>query len=567
MSRRLLTAGIAAALLAPAPARAAAVPVLVIEGKGHGHGVGMAQDGAYWMGRQGRSTPQILNQFYPGTTLGRSGGEVRVAVLSGAGGNVVVGFPNGGEIRDVRDGAQSPGFPVRVPAGGSARLRHDGRQYAVEVGGTSAAPAPAQPSGGRLTTAAAQAPPTTAAPVPPSTTTTVPGLLPLPGGKPLLPLPSLPIATLPPVPTIPDPTTPPTAAAPASGTPGRAASPRGLWAVPAEGGTVSVAARGSRYRGVIQAVAGDGLRLVNHVDVEQYLRGMGEVRDPGWPAASLRAQAVAARTYALRAMGGGGELCDTQQCQVYLGAQVEYAAMDRAVTATRGQVVLFGKGLASTVYSANGGGFSASPEEGFGTTGAGYPYLRPAPYPTNDPGAWSLTVSLRDVAARIGYRGRIAAVATRTAGPSGRVLEVDVAGTGGARTVSGIDFDRALGLRSTMFTVRTGESATAPAPPPPADGPVQALPGGDAPAATGDLAVDTTAATAAGPAGPAAASPAPGPAGAPSAASKALLGGIAWLLLVSVAGAGIGTGLGGRRPGRAGPTTAGPAGDLPAPAD
>ncbi|HVM06040.1 MAG TPA: SpoIID/LytB domain-containing protein, partial [Acidimicrobiales bacterium] len=409
--------------------------------------------------------------------------------------------------------------------------------------------------------------PTTAAPVPPSTTTTVPGLLPLPGGKPLLPLPSLPIATLPPVPTIPDPTTPPTAAAPASGTPGRAASPRGLWAVPAEGGTVSVAARGSRYRGVIQAVAGDGLRLVNHVDVEQYLRGMGEVRDPGWPAASLRAQAVAARTYALRAMGGGGELCDTQQCQVYLGAQVEYAAMDRAVTATRGQVVLFGKGLASTVYSANGGGFSASPEEGFGTTGAGYPYLRPAPYPTNDPGAWSLTVSLRDVAARIGYRGRIAAVATRTAGPSGRVLEVDVAGTGGARTVSGIDFDRALGLRSTMFTVRTGESATAPAPPPPADGPVQALPGGDAPAATGDLAVDTAAATAAGPAGPAAASPAPGPAGAPSAASKALLGGIAWLLLVSVAGAGIGTGLGGRRPGRTGPTTAGPAGDLPAPAD
>ena len=567
MSRRLLTAGIAAALLAPAPARAAAVPVLVIEGKGHGHGVGMAQDGAYWMGRQGRSTPQILNHFYPGTTLGRSGGEVRVAVLSGAGSNLVVGFPNGGEIRDVRDGGQSPGFPVRVPAGGSARLRHDGRQYAVEVAGASAMPAAPAPSGGRFITAAAQAPPTTAAPAPPSTTTTTaaPGLLPLPGGKPLLPLPSLPIGTLPPIPTIPV-TTTPTTAAPATGTPGRATSPRGLWAVPAEGGTVSVAARGSRYRGVIQAVVGDGLRLVNHVDVEQYLRGMGEVRDPGWPAASLRAQAIAARTYALRAMGGGGELCDTQQCQVYLGAQVEYAAMDRAVTATSGQVVLFRKGLASTVYSSNGGGFSASPEEGFGTTSAGYPYLRPAPYPTNDPGPWSLTVSLRDVAARIGYRGRIGAVTTKTAGPSGRVLEVNVEGTGGVRTVTGIDFDRALGLRSTMFTVRAGESATAPAPPPPAEGPVQALPGGEVPAAPGGLAVDTAAATGAGSAGPAAASPAPGPAGAPSAASKALLGGIAWLLLIGVAGAGVGTGLGSRRPGRAGPAPA-PAGDLPAPAD
>ena len=81
------------------------------------------------------------------------------------------------------------------------------------------------------------------------------------------------------------------------------------------------------------------LRLVNHVDVEQYLRGMGEVRDPGWPASALRAQAIAARTYALRAMAGGGQLCDTQQCQVYLGAQAEYGAMDKAVTATRGQVV------------------------------------------------------------------------------------------------------------------------------------------------------------------------------------------------------------------------------------
>jgi SpoIID/LytB domain protein len=567
VSRRLLTAGIAAALLAPAPARAAVVPVLVIDGKGHGHGVGMAQDGAYWMGRQGRSTPQILNQFYPGTTLGRSGGEVRVAVLSGAGSTVVVGFPNGGEIRDVRDGGQSPGFPVRVPAGGSARLRHDGRQYAVEVGGASAMPAAPASSGARFATAAAQAPPTTTPPVPASTTTTTttPGLLPLPGGKPLLPLPSLPIATLP---TVPLPvTTPPTTAAPATSTPGRAASPRGLWAVPAEGGTVGVAARGSRYRGVIQAVAGDGLRLVNHVDVEQYLRGMGEVRDPGWPAASLRAQAIAARTYALRAMGGGGELCDTQQCQVYLGAQVEYAAMDRAVAATRGQVVLFRKGLASTVYSSNGGGFSASPEEGFGTTGAGYPYLRPAPYPTNDPGPWSLTVSLRDVAARIGYRGRIGAVTTKTAGPSGRVLEVNIEGTGGVRTVSGIDFDRALGLRSTMFTVRTGESATAPAPPPPAEAPVQALPGGGVPAATGDLAVDTAAATGAGPAGPAAASSASvRSAGAPSAASKALLGGIAWLLLISVAGAGVGTRLGGRRPGRVGPAPA-PAGDLRAAPD
>ena len=53
---------------------------LVIEGRGFGHGVGMAQDGAYWMGRAGASTEEILGHFYPGTGIGRATGSVRVAV-------------------------------------------------------------------------------------------------------------------------------------------------------------------------------------------------------------------------------------------------------------------------------------------------------------------------------------------------------------------------------------------------------------------------------------------------------------------------------------------------------
>src|SRR5688572_19515054 len=65
-----------------APARAAdPVPVLVVDGDGHGHGVGMAQDGAYWMGRAGRTTEQIVGHFYPGVAFGRAGGPIRVVVL------------------------------------------------------------------------------------------------------------------------------------------------------------------------------------------------------------------------------------------------------------------------------------------------------------------------------------------------------------------------------------------------------------------------------------------------------------------------------------------------------
>lgn len=482
--RRLLASAIALAALSPAavaaPPRAArgAVPVLVIDGRGWGHGVGMAQDGAYWMGRDGATTAQILDHFYPGTKPGRGGGEVRVGVLAAPGGQAVVAFPGGGEVRDARGGPQSPGFPLRVPAGAQVRLRFDGRRYEAEALGAGARPAAgrapspdgahalAAPSPSRTTVPGAQVDD----PLPTTTSTTAPGLPLPPPTTPTTAVPPPTTTTLPAAPR-PGPTAPPPAPAPT-----RATSDRTLWAVPAGGGMVDVPERGNRYRGQIEAVAGGGqLRLVNQVDVEEYLRGMGEVRDPGWPPASLRAQAVAARTYALRAMEGRGELCDSQQCQVYLGAAAEYGAMDRAVAATRGQVLTFGRRLASTVYSANAGGFSATPEEGFGTANEGYPYLRPAPYVTRDPMPWTIRVALADVRARLGYRGRLDVVRPARSGPSQRVVQVALEGTAGRRDVPGVVFRKALGLRSTLFQVRR-ELAAAPPPPPPGEGPVQGLP-------------------------------------------------------------------------------------------
>jgi stage II sporulation protein D len=462
------------ALVGGAQRATGAVPVLFIEGRGFGHGVGMAQDGAYWMGRAGASTNKILGHFYPGTTLGRATGGVRVAVLTAPERQVVLAFPAGGEVRDGRGGAQAAGFPVRVSPGGQVRVRWDGARYTAE------------PLNGAQVTAGAEAPaaapsssdaPATAPPLatggqaeePPddsTTTTTLPPII----GEPPPELESTTTTTTPPPPAEPEP--PPEA----PGAAGSASSSGPLWAVPADGGTVAVPARGRRYRGLMEATGAAGpLRLVNELDVEQYLRGMGEVRDPRWPAAALRAQAVAARTYALRAMAVAGELCDTQRCQVYLGADAEYGAMNKAVADTARQVVVFGRGLASTVYSANGGGFSASREEGFGTTGSGYPYLRPAPYETQDPLPWTVQIALTDLAARFGYPGQVTAVTVGRRGPSGRAMEVTLDGTAGRRGVPGLAFDASLGLRSTLFTVRTGTSDVAPPPPPPGDG-VQALP-------------------------------------------------------------------------------------------
>jgi SpoIID/LytB domain protein len=463
----LLTSLLAAALLTATPAvpAHAAVPVLVIDGQGWGHGVGMAQDGAYWMGRSGASTEQILGHFYPGVSGGQARGSVRVAVLDAGRGEAVLTFPAGGELRSPRSGPQQDGFPITVAPGGAVRIRHDDLYRVVapspRTGQARAAKAtlaqvvlPLPTSSTTTTTllGPAPTPPTTS---PPRTTSTT------------APAPSSTVSTT-------STTTPPTTTVPSGPTIERS-SRHAVWAVPSADGTIGVPARNARYRGDVEATAGSGpLRLVNELDVEQYLRGMGEVRDPGWPTASLRAQAIVARTYALRAMRAAGEICDTQRCQVYLGQQAEYPAMDAAVSATAGRVLLFGGALAAAVYSANGAGVSATPNEGFGTPDGSYPYLRAAPYETKSPMPWEARIALTDLATRLRYPGSITGVSVASLGPSGRPLTVAVAGSAGERTVNAIELADKLSLKSTKWTPRV-ELGEAPPPPPEGEG-VQVLP-------------------------------------------------------------------------------------------
>jgi stage II sporulation protein D len=234
---------------------------------------------------------------------------------------------------------------------------------------------------------------------------------------------------------------------------------------------------GRKYRGLLQTGWGaTGIQLVNQLDVESYLKGMGEVLDGSWPLAALETQAIAARTYALRAMATSGQICADDRCQVYLGAQVEYPAMDRAVDSTAGQVLVYGGQLASALYSANGGGFEADPVEAFGATGAVYPYLRPAPYQTENPMPWTATIALADVGSRLGYRGQVSGLSVTEKGPSGRATQVTITGDQGPMVVPGYEVASALGLRSTLFSPTVGVAATRP-PPPPTQGLIQEAPG------------------------------------------------------------------------------------------
>jgi SpoIID/LytB domain protein len=430
-----LTASVVA--LAPAPASAEPAPLLVVEGRGFGHGVGMPQDGAYAMAAKGSSAAAILSTFYPGTAIARRAATVKVGVLD-APGPVVVVLPSGGEVRDAAAGAQSAGFPITVNPGGSVSLGFEGGRYkATPLSGAAVNRAPAAPV---AATPAPTAPPTT---VPPTTTTTnlLDALL-----KPLV------SSSVPPA------ATGPSAAAPSATVPAAqnfALSSRSLWAVPRGDATVALPGSGRSYRGLIQAATGGkGLQLTNEVDVEQYLRGLGEM-PASWPAAALQAQAITARTFAIRAAAAGKTLCDTQQCQVYIGAGNEHASTSAAAVTTRGQVLTYKGALAETVYSASAGGLTATAEEGFGPGSPDLPYLKPVRYDVADPQLWALTLPLQQAGARLGYRGAVREAKVTRTGPSGRPLEIVFDGESGPMAVDGHRFWAEFQLRSTLFTLRT----------------------------------------------------------------------------------------------------------------
>jgi len=467
----LLLAALVALLLAPlalAPAGAApaqGVPVLRIDGRGFGHGVGLSQWGARSMAAAGADAATILGHYYPGTGSGQAGGEVVVVV--GGGSRATVSLPQGGELRSAREGAQAPGFPIALGPGEVASIVHDGSGWRVERGGVrSLSTDRAQPfqADGCVLLCPPGGPQPEPEPAPEPEPQPQPEPEPEPGGCAVCP----PGGGTPPPPEggqspAPQPGPGPAPAPAPGGDAPRSPSP--VWAVPNGGGTVQLVDRGRTYRGALEVAGGPGaLRVRNHVDIEDYLRGMAEVPST-WPPAAVQAQTVAARTYALRAMAAAGEICDSESCQVYAGVQREQPGQDAAVQATRGWVLTHGGGFAATFYSASAGGHSATIREGFGS-GYDIAYLPARPEPTDDVRPWQLEVSLRDVAARLGYPGTLQSVRVDATGPSGRATAMTLVGDAGERPVDPQDFRRRLGLRSTLFTVRGGVAGEAPPPPP-----------------------------------------------------------------------------------------------------
>ena len=220
------------------------------------------------------------------------------------------------------------------------------------------------------------------------------------------------------------------------------------------------------YRGQFEvAVTGQTLDAINVVGLEQYLQGVVAQEMPSsWPDEALKAQAVAARSYALahRLNGKTFDLYADVRSQVYGGIAGEHPRTTAAVLATKGEVLLWqGKPIDALFHSTSGGTTLAAAE----VYGKPVPYLVGVddPHSTLSPvHRWGPT-SVAEATLRKGLKLRAPVTAlTLTRGTSGRVSRVQVATGAGVSTISGADLRRAGGLRSTWITQLATLSLTRP---------------------------------------------------------------------------------------------------------
>jgi stage II sporulation protein D len=225
--------------------------------------------------------------------------------------------------------------------------------------------------------------------------------------------------------------------------------------------TIRVGGKGT-YRGSLEARAsGRGLQAINVVEIEDYVKGVVSKESPAsWPIEALKAQAVAARSYALSTGDRGGTFnhYDDTRSQVYAGVGAETAKTNQAVDATRLQVVLYAGKIAQTFFFSTSGGHTENNELsslGFGQPPV--PYLRGVDDPYEaEAGSpysrWKRKFSVRRMTSALrslGLRGKLRNVAVVQRGTSPRIVRADLIGSGGTTSVSGPQLRSALGLPDT----------------------------------------------------------------------------------------------------------------------
>jgi stage II sporulation protein D len=229
------------------------------------------------------------------------------------------------------------------------------------------------------------------------------------------------------------------------------------------------AGSGSPYRGqLVVSVTGQTLATVNDVGLEQYLAGVVPKEMPAaWHPEALKAQAVAARSYALahRLTGKGFDLYADVRSQVYGGVAAEDARATAAIDATAGQVLLYAGRIADTLFHSTSGGRTIAAAEVFGKD---VPYLVAVddPHSALSPVHRWGPAPVTDAAVRKGLGIKSSVLGVQLAREaSGRVRSATITTAAGPVAVSGATLRRGLGLRSTWVTSLSTLTLTRPGTP------------------------------------------------------------------------------------------------------
>ncbi|MBD2089370.1 SpoIID/LytB domain-containing protein [Microcoleus sp. FACHB-1515] len=235
-----------------------------------------------------------------------------------------------------------------------------------------------------------------------------------------------------------------------------------LWVEPSgESGLVSIGTQVSNskwYRGRTLVVpTADGLTAVNYVDLEEYLYSVvGGEMPTNWSLEALKAQAVAARSYALYQRQSGAnsvfDMGDTTRWQFYQGVEEEAPSTIAAVNATAGQVLTYQGQIINAVFHSSSGGHTENSEDVWVQA---LPYLRAVEdYDTDAPVfQWQETFSADQMSARITGIGTVLEFRPVQMIGDRRVRRMLVVGSAGTREMTGDQIRQALNLRSTYFRI------------------------------------------------------------------------------------------------------------------
>ncbi|ELS02106.1 SpoIID/LytB domain protein [Xenococcus sp. PCC 7305] len=214
------------------------------------------------------------------------------------------------------------------------------------------------------------------------------------------------------------------------------------------------------YRGKVQLVNnGNQITAINHVDLEDYLYSVvGAEAVSSWPIEALKAQAVAARSYALYKLKTGKnglyDLDTTQRTQVYKGLDTEYLTTHEAVNSTAGQIMTYQGNVILAAFHSSSGGHTENVEDIWTSP---LPYLRGVvDYDHQSPVfEWNKTFSVGQLGNLITGVGQVQTMIPQKTTPQGRVVTMKVVGDRGTQQISGKKLRKILDLRSTLFRVST----------------------------------------------------------------------------------------------------------------